>query len=375
MQNASPAPLHLLSNPPAQPVAMALVKLVQTGSATVEVRTLQNGYFAAEVAAGAVTVTADPPEDKQDQYSTSPATQVSATKGQVTKVDGTTTGAPPTVRIADFWPWNVGNKSIQDSTGWHDDHGGWYAGWESDHHLCWWNVIIGTTSVGGQTAYVLFCPYGNPAAVSAMDVDSPQPLGGESVILRPGSDGSVTMYGQCWVVRNQDDTYEVIGYMYDTPIIWPVMSLGKEYTGTTTVQQRTINIDLAPNLSLADLDDPGPDVRRGFFEPCPQSVTWTQRLTGIGVPVSTPAGSFTDTMVLSLMVEETYNGNIITSNVQIILARDIGWIAECGLHTSRPVGQPSGTGDVIGQYYDLLHYARVNGAEWGTLPPSHMIGR
>ncbi len=355
-QNGGPPPLQLLTDPPAEPVAMALVKL-QTNPDTVEVRTLHNGYFAAEIPAGVVTVTAYPPEDKQDQHSISTPVNVTAVEGEVTEVDGTTTGAPPTVPPADFFPCNVSDKRATDSVGWSEDGGDWDV-------QDWLGVIIGTTSVGGQTAYVLVGPHGLVPGVTAMQAE-PQYIAGAGMILRPGSDGSMTLYGLPRVVDNGDGTYEVVADMFDTPIVWPVMSLGKQYTSTTTLERRTINVDLAPNFSLADLD-PGDF---GFpIDPCPASLTINTRLTGIGVPVGTPAGTFADTIVLSLTFENTWSAYIITDEVQMTLARDIGTVAEQGVYVRRDVGQPSGTGDVIEWYHDLLFYARVGGVEYGTAP-------
>jgi len=352
--------LHLLSDLPAVPVAMALVKLAQTGSTTVEVRTLHNGYFAAQVRAGAVTVTAYPPD--QVQHSTSAPVNVTAVKGQVTKVDGTATGAPPTIKPADFMPCHLGDKKATSLIGWEEGYGG------GDHASTdWLFFVIGTTSIDGETAYVMADPRGDKAPVITMQAGGPEVISNGSRILRPAADGSVTLYGMCEVVRNPDATYEAIGTMFSPPIVYPVMTLGKQYTTTTAAHQRTITIDLMAGLSLADLYDPTVADTR-YLEPSEGPLVWTTRLTGIGVPVGTPADTFTDTIVLSETTESTYPDAIETQTYQAILARNVGMVAMDIVTVSRDVGQPSGTDRVIQWSHDLLIYARVGGAEWGTVP-------
>ncbi len=364
-QNGGPPPLHLLSNLPAEPVAMALVK-VQHGSDTLEVRSLQNGYFAAEVPAGAVTVTAYPPElpeGEQAQHSTSAPVNVTAVDGQVTEVDGTTTGTPPTVRPADFMPCHLGDKKVT-----------WLSGWEegvADHgpHADWIFLVIGTTAIDGVTAYVMADPVGVTPGVIAMQAGAPRIIANGSSILRPEADGSVTLYGVCEVVQNPDDTYETIGTMVSPPMVYPVMSLGKQYTltsPTTTADCRTIAVDLIPNFSLADLHEPG---REHDLEPCPDGpIVWTARLTGIGVPVTTPAGDFADTIVLSETNERTLGGVIEAQASQMIYARNVGIVAMDIVYVHRDVGEPSGTGRVVAWSEDRLLYARVGGVEYGTAP-------
>ncbi len=358
-QDGGPPPLQLLTDPPVEPVGMALVKL-QSGSETVERRTLDNGCFAAQVPAGPLTVTAYPPEDKRDQYSESASVNVTAVEGQVTRVDGSTAGAPPTVRPADFFPLNLKDKRCFEGEGWEEDGGYW--GWNPDD---WQGIIIGTTSIAGQTAYVMVDPHGQPPGVIAMQGGSAQVIASYGMILRPLADGSIMFYGRCSVVKN-DSTYEVIGCMFDAPLTWPVMTLGKQYTSSTTVHQETLSVSLAPGVSLSDLYDPS-----GWtsdLEPCPQSITWTLSLAGLDIPMHTDAGDFTDTIAFSFVEEATTGGDIIDDVEHMMFARHVGVVAARGFETRRLVGQPSGSGDLIQWYWQKLVYARVSGVEYGTPP-------
>jgi len=334
---------------------MALVTL-QTASATVERRSSNDGSFAAEVPAGAVTVTAYPPEDKRDLHSTSAPVEVTGVAGQVTLLNGTTTGAVATIQWTDYWPLNVGDKKYGLKGGHSTPHGDW----ERNE----WEIVCGTTIIGGQTGYIELVPNGPspPCVNTAQDIMVSET---GNIVGRDAS-GALVYYGGIDLIRRADDTLEFVACLLDEPAVVPPLRLGQEFTATSTVHQETINVTLMAGVTLDDLVDPGGWT--GDVDECPTTHTLTIMLSGSGEAVTTGAGTFTDTVTYAVVDEKTV-GDVIEAETSLgLLARDVGDVAYVGYRTERGVGDPLWAGDLVESWHSGLLYAHVGGVDWGTAP-------
>lgn len=361
-QSGSGPALQLLGTAPTTPVPMARVRIV-CGEETFDVRSLRDGYFAAEVTAGAVTVTAYPPENETDDHSASDPAQVTAAEGRITQVDGSDAGEAPEINPADYMIYNLGDKRATRLTSWEAESG------DDQFHVStdWLRLVIGTTVIAGEVALVSTDPRGAPDGVYSLQENGAIVVGNDSYIVKPHEDGTFSIYGMCTILRNDDGTYEAIGTMFDPIVTYPTWTLGSEYNTTITATRQALEIDLVAGFSLSDLYDPEEEPRT--MDPMPtEPVPWIARLTGIGHPVTTPAGVFTDTITLTWTHEMTSEGRVNTQTSQEVYARGVGLVAMDSISVARNEGAAPDTAEVVGVSNDLLLYARINGAEYGTLP-------
>ncbi len=189
-------------------------------------------------------------------------------------------------------PLNVGDMRCMEGNGWGIEAGSWH------HDSDWQGVVAGTADVGGAEVFLVLDPGGTPAAIDAVQTADPQPVADGMLFALDG--GSVVWYGRAQVVQDADESYRVVGCVFDTPLALPEMQLGESHSQTTGVTYTELNCTLAADLTLADFhDSEGAGEVRDFMADCPAEMTLTVQLAGEDIDVEVPGEGLGNNIALS----------------------------------------------------------------------------
>ena len=345
--------LHLSATEPAIGYELAYVRLETADGKTLERRTLPDGSFAAYVASGNVRVTAYAPP-YVDGVSPSPSLVVNAATDRVTRLDGIVLGQNgPASAPSGYFPLNVGDKH-------------YWSTWDTVDPRQWWRFMCGTTVVNGTTAHVLLTPNGRPPFVERTAAAEAVGLG---QMYAHGASGTLLYMGGADLIQEDGGSLGFMGHPFDQPLGFTPLALGNQVEASGSIPGgfgEPIDVTLPAGTQLADFVDPSGGSWQAEFPG--EDGEGVLVMAAIGQEVTTPAGTFTDTIVLDWLSERSPDGSTETTWQRITLAKNVGSVLDEGEVYDVAPEEVIDNGTLVDWWDDHLVFAEVSGEDLGTYP-------